>query len=177
MTHETDPGNRERQERFIRLLEPIHSRLLRFCRALASDKDTARDFASEAILVAYRNFDKIREVEKLQSYLFSTASSLARRERSRSKRYVAEPAADAKVDTTLSPELAAEVSILQDALWQLPDDIREAIILFEISGFSVREIAAMQGVGESAVKMRLARGRKRLKRLLGIEQPRAFELV
>ena len=46
----------------------------------------------------------------------------------------------------------------------LPAVQREAVVLFEIEGFSVEEIAAMQEVTVSAVKSRLARGRDRLRR-------------
>jgi predicted DNA-binding protein YlxM (UPF0122 family) len=38
------------------------------------------------------------------------------------------------------------------------------VVLFEIEGFSIEEIAAMQEVSISAVKSRLARGRDRLRR-------------
>ena len=41
---------------------------------------------------------------------------------------------------------------------------REAIVLFEIDGYAIEEIAAMQRVSVSAVKSRLARGRERLRR-------------
>ncbi len=41
---------------------------------------------------------------------------------------------------------------------------REAIVLHDIEGFSVDEVAEMQGVTISAVKSRLARGREKLRR-------------
>jgi RNA polymerase sigma-70 factor (ECF subfamily) len=50
------------------------------------------------------------------------------------------------------------------ALAALSPDQREAVVLFEIEGFSVIEIAGLQGASPSAVKSRLARGRERLRR-------------
>ena len=50
-----------------------------------------------------------------------------------------------------------------DALGSLAAVQREAVVLFEVDGFSLEEIAAMQGVTLSAVKTRLARGRKKLR--------------
>jgi RNA polymerase sigma-70 factor (ECF subfamily) len=41
---------------------------------------------------------------------------------------------------------------------------REAVVLFEVDGYSIEEIAAMQRVSVSAVKSRLVRGRERLRR-------------
>src|SRR5438105_9532823 len=50
------------------------------------------------------------------------------------------------------------------ALAGLDPEQREAVVLHEIEGFSVEEIAEMQGVTSSAVKSRLARGREKLRR-------------
>jgi hypothetical protein len=41
------------------------------------------------------------------------------------------------------------------------------VVLFELERFSIEEVAALQGVSHSAVKSRLARGRKRLRRHYG----------
>ena len=43
---------------------------------------------------------------------------------------------------------------------------KEALILFEISGFSIKEIAQLQQSKEGAVKVRLSRARKELKVLM-----------
>jgi RNA polymerase sigma-70 factor (ECF subfamily) len=51
---------------------------------------------------------------------------------------------------------------------------REAVVLGDIEGYSIDEIAAIQGVTASAVKSRLARGRERLRRRYeGLGQPDA----
>jgi RNA polymerase sigma-70 factor (ECF subfamily) len=57
----------------------------------------------------------------------------------------------------------------------LPVEQRETIVLHEIEGWKVDEIAAMHGVSESAVKSRLSRGRDRLRafyaKKLGVTDP------
>jgi RNA polymerase sigma factor (sigma-70 family) len=62
-----------------------------------------------------------------------------------------------------------EVELLHRALAELSDDQREALILFEISGFSIREVSEIQECSESAVKQRLKRGRERLGEILSFE--------
>ena len=49
------------------------------------------------------------------------------------------------------------------ALAELPQNYRSVITLHYLEGFSVAEIAAAMHLSESAVKMRLARGREQLK--------------
>ena len=49
--------------------------------------------------------------------------------------------------------------VLYKALNTLPTNQKEALILFEISGFSIKEVCEIQKSSESAVKQRLKRGR------------------
>ena len=49
--------------------------------------------------------------------------------------------------------------MLYKALNTLPTNQKEALILFEISGFSIKEVCEIQKSSESAVKQRLKRGR------------------
>jgi RNA polymerase sigma factor (sigma-70 family) len=58
------------------------------------------------------------------------------------------------------------VHFLHVALAQLVEEQREAIILFEIAGFSIKEIVEIQAVSQSAVKQRLKRGREKLVEIL-----------
>ena len=57
--------------------------------------------------------------------------------------------------------------VVQEALAQLPDDQRSAIVLVDVEGYSVAETAVMLGIADGTVKSRCARGRARLAKLLG----------
>ncbi|MEO5929741.1 MAG: hypothetical protein ABIR47_07405, partial [Candidatus Kapaibacterium sp.] len=48
---------------------------------------------------------------------------------------------------------------------------REAVLLFELAGFSTAEVRDIQGGTLVAVRVRLARGRKRLATMMGVEAP------
>ena len=74
-----------------------------------------------------------------------------------------------KIRTTLSLEdieeyeIAPEqASVLQD-LFALPEKYKLILILHYLEGFSVQQIASSEQLSESAVKMRLARGREMLR--------------
>jgi RNA polymerase sigma factor (sigma-70 family) len=60
-----------------------------------------------------------------------------------------------------------------DALWRafasLPEEQRTLLLMKEVEGFSVEEIAAVMSLPEGTVKSRLHRGRARLARILGGE--------
>jgi RNA polymerase sigma-70 factor (ECF subfamily) len=58
----------------------------------------------------------------------------------------------------------AQAARAAQALDTLAAPEREAVVLFEIEGYSIEEIARMQHASVPAVKSRLVRGRARLRR-------------
>jgi RNA polymerase sigma-70 factor (ECF subfamily) len=80
-----------------------------------------------------------------------------------------EQAAELLPDPGALPDTNHDVKLLNELLSKLPDKQREAIVLFELSGFSIEEIRDLQGGSLSGVKMRLSRGRDQLR--LWLEEP------
>lgn len=60
----------------------------------------------------------------------------------------------------------ADRESLQKALWQLPADQAEAVILSHVWGFTFGEIAAMLGIAGVTAKVRAFRGMTRLRKIL-----------
>lgn len=138
------------------------------------DKERAKDLVSETILKAYESFGNVREPGAFQSYLFTIAVRLNRLERMRSKRWTRvtsehyELASDAA-----APDANADASHLYEALAKLPAEQREAIVMSEILGMKLVEVAEAQNATLGAVKTRVSRGRKRLAELLGVTDDNA----
>jgi RNA polymerase sigma-70 factor, ECF subfamily len=165
-----------RHERFLSLLSPLKASLSRFARAMTGDTEAAKDLTSETILKAYESFDKLKDAGSFQSYLFTIASRLNQKERLRGKRWTEwDEERIAKMPaSTPEPEIRIEVELLYQALQQLPEKQREAIVLFEISGLSLEEIKEIQGGSLSGVKSRIVRGRESLAELLGVNDERSL---
>ncbi|MFF5229118.1 RNA polymerase sigma factor [Dactylosporangium sp. NPDC000521] len=60
---------------------------------------------------------------------------------------------------------------LVTALRRLPEPQRRALVLHHLGGFSVAEIARMEGASENTVKARLSRGRQALAPMLTAADP------
>ena len=56
--------------------------------------------------------------------------------------------------------------LLKFALSKMEEKYREPLVLFELSGFSIREISTFLGLSENGVKSRLGRARIQLSKLL-----------
>lgn len=158
----------------------------------------AEDVAQDALVRAYTRLGDLAEGASFPAWLRKIAVNLSlnvmRRRgllhfeplevKSRSKdgdREVERDFADAR---TVSPEDAAIDAAVRDEIdllvRQLPAEQRVAVVLRDMYDYDVSEVAKLQRCGLSAAKMRIARGRAHLKRLIiaaGIrtaqEQPRA----
>lgn len=156
----------------MELYHPLHERLSRFIQSMVWNKDDAKDVLSETVLAAYENFEKVRNQDAFLYYLFGIASRIAKK-RDRRKKFwgIFEPSGAAQIVSYHNSESRTTVNELYAALNRLPLKQREAITLFEISGFSIKEIAEMQGSTVSGVKSRLMRAREALSKILEVEKP------
>ncbi len=159
--------SRRKQKLFLELFEPVRADLSRFCMALAGSRFAGNDLVSDTILAAYQSFDKVQKPAAFKSYLFTIATRTNNSGRAKhSKMEYSDSIDEYQLTTENKGELDADVEHLYQALAQLPDKQKEAIILFEISGFRIAEIAKIQNATESAVKSQLKRGREKLTDIL-----------
>ncbi len=160
-----------KQDEFLALYEPIHDRFEGFCRARVYGDMEYRDLINETLLVAFDKFETLRSKEAFLSFLFSISvrilsnNNIKKKERPFSK----EDNINQLNDTESSGEVTTDIQFLYQAMSELNDEQRECIILFEISGFSIKEIAGIQNASESSVKQRLRRARIKLSQLMNFE--------
>lgn len=157
-------SNKKRE--FMNLFQPVHGRFERFCKARSYGEMNFRDLMQESVVIAYEKFDTLKDEKAFLHFLFGISIRIL----ANSNRKISEERMTAEHIDFRQAENEAENNLqkedLYKALSKLPKEQQEALILFEISGFSIREIAELQAAGESAVKQRLARGRQQLVELL-----------
>jgi len=148
------------------LLEPIHDDVRLFARRIARSTSEGDDLFQEAVLRAGAKLTTLRERDRFRSWMYSVVVSVHRTRCRRafwrrviSNEGLPEPSEEARwVDDHASARRA------QAALGTLAPPQREAIVLFELHGYSLEEIAEIQHASLSSVKSRLMRGRARLRR-------------
>jgi len=160
-----------KQDYFLKLYEPIHDRFERFCRARVYGDMEFRDLMNETLLIAFEKIDTLKSERAFLSFLFSISVRLLANNHKKKKAdsFSSDESIVAYVDENANTEKDAEVYLLHKALALLPNEQREALILFEISGFALKEVAEIQNASLSAVKQRLKRGREKLKEILTFE--------
>jgi RNA polymerase sigma-70 factor (ECF subfamily) len=143
---------------------------------MVPDRDQASDCVQEAFFSAYRNLKSFRG-GSVKSWLSRIAINAAMDTQRLRKRRPADPypeleddswqpPADASADPVNSSLTAERHRALNQALAQVTDDQRTAIVLYDVEGYDYGEIATMTGVSLGTVKSRIHRGRLALRALL-----------
>jgi len=147
---------------------PVYRLMLRFVR----DDDLARDLAQEAFLRAFERLDSFDGERRFFPWLYTLATNLAR-DHARRKKVQAVPLPDDATGCALSKEPEAEAFVegrlAAKALYDLPDDYREALALRYMEDFSLDEVARALGLSLSGAKMRVHRGLAMLRKRFGEE--------
>ena len=159
-----------RRQTFLILYEPVHLPFQRFCRARTNSADDAKDLIAETVLKAYEGIHRLRDEKAFLAFLFGIASRIIKKQYRR-KRFLGlfdHDKSNAIRDMSSTPEQDLDVQFLYEAIAKLPFRYQEAIVLHYISGFSLQEVAVVQESTLSAVKVRVLRGKLRLKRILKI---------
>lgn len=156
------------QDHFLKLYEPIHDRFERFCRARVYGEMDYRELMSESILIAFEKMHTLRSEQAFLSFLFGISVRILSNQRRKKKvvTFQDESLIQKVEDNRNRPDEDADVYFLHQVLTLLPVVQKESLILFEIAGFNIREIAGIQQASESAVKQRLKRGRQKLAEIL-----------
>src|SRR5258708_32876947 len=141
----------------------------RVARGVLRNTADAEDVAQEALLRAYRQFDRLRDRNRFRAWLVRISFRLALdRLRSGKRRELRDtlwsqpehqpPAATAE-DLAASTEFQAH---LESALAGLPGKLRLVLLLAAIEGHTIDKIAAMLGISAGTVKSRIFYARRQL---------------
>jgi RNA polymerase sigma-70 factor (ECF subfamily) len=157
---------------FEALVRRYQSRIIGLARSYTRNTADAEDLAQEVFVRLYRSLGQFRGESLFRTWLYRIALNLARSHHARRDRQQAvwgdsgaadgesfDPAAEAPtVEATLVRREAIE-----RALAELPEDLREVVMLRDVHGLDYREIAQATGAPMGTVESRIFRARQRLR--------------
>ena len=170
---------------FEELVRATYADVYTLAYRLTGNEEDASDVVQEAYLRAYKGLKRFRGEARFSTWMYRITANAAatlvqerRRRRAESLDTVDEP-----IDTSIEgqPEAAAESAIgLEDlarAVAALPPKLRSTVVLKDVYGLSHEAIAEDLGISVAAAKVRLHRGRKRLRDVLFEEGGRSAHAV
>lgn len=159
---------------FERLVEKYQGRIYRHLRKMVRDATEVQDLLQETFLNVYKGLNTYQGDSSFSTWLFKVASNTAlmylRKKRPELLQYEDDisalenaelkPGSPEFVSTPLEILLSREGrSKIEAAIDQLPLTYRTVIILRDVEGFSLEEVAEIVDSSIPAVKSRLHRGR------------------
>ena len=153
-------------------------RVFRLLVRMLGSREEAEDAAQDAFLSLYRHGQRFRGEARFSTFVYRVAANAALnrrrslgRARARTEELrVRQSAGDHLPASPRDPRESAEgaevQAQVQAALLSLPEDLRVAVVLYDIEGQSYRDIAATLEIPEGTVKSRIHRARSALRSLL-----------
>ena len=162
---------------FAKLVKLHEGKLFDVCLRITTNHHDAEEAFTAALYLAWKNLPTFRGDSGFGTWMYRIASNTALEVVRRRKPTVSLDAPrDSESEDSPSFDIAdpiaefeqsiADNDALSTALASLPNDSREALILAEIAGLTLAEIAEHQGSSLSATKVRVHRARKSLRELL-----------
>ena len=145
-------------------------RLRRFAVGLCGNPADGDDLCQMSIERALANRDKWQAGTRLDSWMYRIMRNLwideGRATTRRRETFVAEEAGFF-VGGEGAQEPAVELSMVDRAMRQLPEEQREAVLLVMVEGYAYKEAAEIVGCPVGTLNSRLVRGRDALLEMLG----------
>ena len=165
---ELPAARRGSHEAYGRIVRACQNTVTAIALAITGDVQASEDIAQEAFLSAWQQLDRLRNSASFLPWLRQITRNLARDWlRAQAQRPLSGEAAEIAIGMAAdpSPEPADRLlrgeaeAAAEDIISALPEDSREVLLLFYREGQSSRQVAALLGLSDEAVRKRLSRAR------------------
>ncbi len=148
------------------LYNNLHNQLCRFICSRTGYDDEAEDILQDVFLKIHANIDSIRDLNKLESWVYQVARNCIIDYYRRQRRWVA--LSDDFTEDNREEEDSDETRIpyVRELVNTLPEPYRQAIILTEYEGLTQKEMADRLGISLSGAKSRVQRARQKIKQMM-----------
>ena len=151
---------------------------------LCSDEEDARDVVQDAYLRAWKSIGRFRGEAAFSTWMYRITANCAASFVAKRRRLRTEPLPTHLEPADLHPESqpegmlesSLELDAVGRALADLPPRLRAVVVLKDVYGLPHEAIAEELGISVSAAKVRLHRGRRRLRDVL-YEETRSSHAV
>lgn len=156
---------------FNQIMRNHEDRVFSVCLRIFGEREQALDATQETFLTAFRKAEQFQGNSALGTWIYRIAVNTCYDQLRKQKRRRTDPIPDHLDPADHSAEDAVESAGLRPdierALAKIPEDFRVAVVLSDIEGMGLQDVADVLGVPVGTVKSRVFRGRRLLARELG----------
>ena len=157
------------RESFRIIADRWYPAIYRFAYGYFGNRADASEIAQKTMIKVHQNIQTLKEVDSFKSWIYRIANNLCLDEKKRAGRRKSEPLTLVSKDEQLSEnspvhdlEIKELNRIIQQALNELPEDLRSVVILKQFEEMTFSEIAGILEVPEGTAKTRMYKGLNQL---------------
>lgn len=169
---------------FNELLGMHERKMYAVCLRICGNHEDAQDCLQESMLRIYRSISGFKGQSSFSTWVYRVTMNTCLDEL-RKRKNKQSTSLDGLLDSGWSPSdnydtpehhaIAEEKkAAIQNAISELPDDMRSAVVLRDVEGFSYDEISGILGINVGTIKSRISRGREKLREKIRLK-PELFD--
>lgn len=171
------------------IFEKYYNRVYHTAYFIVKDPDLAQDILQESFMKAFRNIDRVHEIEKIGAWLATITTRTAIDHLRKMKRWndfavddvlLTKELLNAEIDQISVVEIAAEKKLIKKVMWEEIDKLtpahKEVLYLYYYEDLTYEEISFLLDVKLATVKTRVHRAKLKLKEALE-QQTELMEVV
>lgn len=144
-----------------------YEEILKYCNYHCLDRSYAEDLTQETFLHFFERLSDYRYMGKTKNYLYTIAGNLCRDYYKKTKESLLEETVEVQnsLQQSKTEDILNKITV-QAALNNLPEELREVIVLYYFQELKLTEISEALQIGLPLVKYRIKQARNRLEKLL-----------
>lgn len=171
------------------IFEKYYNRVYHTAYFIVKDPDLAQDILQESFMKAFRNIERVHEIEKIGAWLATITTRTAIDHLRKMKRWndfavddvlLTKELSNAEMDQISVVEIATEKKLIKKVMWEEIDKLKpahkEVLYLYYYEDLTYEEISNLLDVKLATVKTRVHRAKLKLKEALE-QQTELMEVV
>ncbi len=154
---------KKKQEDIEPVVRQYSNMLYRVCFLILKNEQDVRDVLQETFLKYIEKKPVFRSEDQRKLWLVKVSQNKCKEFLRFHKRHSYVPFDEMENSIMITDGLDLDTKEALSFIWNLDHKLKSAVILYYIEGYSVREVAGILSISETAVKKRLQRAREKMK--------------
>ena len=151
--------------------------LYKICFLILKNENDVKDVLQETFIKYMTKSPDFKSEDHKKAWLIKVSQNKCKEFLRFHKRHAAVPLDEVEESISVTEGMDAYTTSILGLIWNLKYKLKSVVILYYIEGYSVKEMAQILGISESAVKKRLERARKELKAVAEVGGELVYERI
>ena len=160
-----------------RTINEYSNMLYKICFIILKNENDVKDVLQETFIKYMTKSPEFKSEDHKKAWLIKVSQNKCKEFLRFHKRHAAVPLEEVEESISVTDGMDAYTGETMSLIWNLSYKLKSVVILYYIEGYSIKEVAQILNISESAVKKRLERARKELRIIAEVEGELVYERI